>query len=74
MKAIIEFEFPDDQEQYQMANDASKMYLALWDIKQLLRSKLKYNPDGLDDEQLTQWESMQDEFYEILDNHDLKIQ
>ena len=74
MKAIIEFEFPDDQEQYQMANDASKMYLALWDIKQLLRSKLKYNPDGLNDEQLTQWEIMQDEFFEILDNNDLKIQ
>ena len=73
MKAIIEFEFPDDQEQYQMANDASKMYLALWDIKQLLRSKLKYNPDGLDDEQLTQWEIMQDEFYVILDNNDLKL-
>jgi len=74
MKAIIEFEFPDDQEQYQMANDASKMYLALWDIKQLLRSKLKYNPDGLNDEQLTQWEIMQDEFFEILDNNDLKLQ
>jgi len=56
MKAIIEFELPEDQEEYQMANNASKIYMALWDIKQLLRSKLKYNPDGLDDEQLTQWE------------------
>ena len=73
MKAIIEFEFPDDQEQYQMANDASKMYLALWDIKQLLRSKLKYNPDGLNDEQLTQWEIMQGEFFDILDNNDFKL-
>jgi hypothetical protein len=73
MKAIIEFEFPDDQEQYQMANDASKMYLALWDIKQLLRSKLKYNPDGLNSEQLEQWEIMQDEFFEILDNNNFKL-
>ena len=40
----------------------------------MLRSKLKYNPDGLNTEQLEQWESMQDEFYEILDNHDFKIQ
>ena len=73
MKAIIEFEFPDDQEQYQMANDASKMYLALWDIKQLLRSKLKYNPDGLNDEQLEQWEAMRGEFFDILDNNNLKL-
>jgi hypothetical protein len=73
MKAIIEFELPKDIEEYQMANNASKMYMALWGIKQLLRSKLKYNPGGLDDEQLTQWEIMQDEFYVILDNNDLKL-
>ena len=74
MKAILEFNLPEDQEQYDIANNASRMYLALWDIKQLLRSKLKYNPDGLNTEQLTQWEWMQDEFYEILDNHNFKIQ
>lgn len=73
MKATIEFELPEDQDQYEIANNASKMYLALWDIKQLLRSKLKYNPDGLNSEQLTQWEIMQDEFFEILDNNDLKL-
>jgi hypothetical protein len=73
MKATIEFELPEDQDQYEIANNASKMYLALWDIKQLFRSKLKYNSDGLNDEQLTQWEIMQDEFYVILDNNDLKI-
>lgn len=74
MKATIEFELPEDQDQYEIANNASKMYLALWDIKQLFRSKLKYNSDGLNSEQLEQWEIMQDEFFEILDNNDLKIQ
>jgi hypothetical protein len=73
MKAIIEFELPEDIEEYEMANNASKMYMALWDIKQLFRSTLKYNPAGLNDEQLTQWEIMQDEFYVILDNNDLKL-
>jgi hypothetical protein len=73
MKAIIEFKLPKDQEEYEMANNASKMYMALWDIKQLFRSTLKYNPTGLNDEQLTQWEIMQDEFYVILDNNDLKL-
>ena len=73
MKAIIEFELPEDQEEYQMANDASKMYMALWDIRQLFRSELKYNSDGLNDEQLEQWEIMQGEFYVILENNDLKL-
>ena len=74
MKAIIEFELPEDNDEYQMANDASKMYLTLWDIKQLFRSKLKYNPDGLNTEQLEQWEIMQYEFYEILSKQNLNLQ
>ena len=73
MKAIIEFELPEDQEEYQMANNASKMYTALWDIRQLFRSTLKYNKTGLNDEQLEQWEVMRGEFFEILDNNDLKL-
>ena len=73
MKAILEFELPDDQEEYEYAVDAPKMYSALWDIKQLIRSKLKYNSDKLTDVELRQWEIMQDEFYCILDNQNLKL-
>jgi hypothetical protein len=73
MKAIIEFELPEDQEEYQMANNASKMYTALWDIRQLFRSTLKYNKTGLNDEQLQQWEAMRGEFFDILENNDLKL-
>ena len=73
MKAILEFELPDDQEEYEYAVNAPKMYNALWQIKQLLRSKLKYNPDELTDVELKQWEFMQDEFHCILDNKNLKL-
>lgn len=73
MKATIEFELPEDEEQYEIANNAGKMYMALWDIKQLFRSTLKYNPTGLNEEELKQWEAMREEFFEILDNNDLNI-
>ena len=73
MKAILKFELPDDQEEYELAVNAPKMYSALWDIKQLIRSKLKYNPDGLTDVELRQWEVIQDEFYCILDIKNLKL-
>jgi len=73
MKAIIEFNLPEDRDEYDMANNAGKMYMALWDIKQLLRSTLKYNPTGLNGDQLEQWEAMRSEFFEILDNNDLKL-
>jgi len=45
----------------------------LWDIRQLFRSTLKYNSDGLNDEQLEQWEAMRGDFFDILDNNDLKL-
>lgn len=73
MKAILKFKLPDDQSEYDMAVNAPKMYNALWQIKQLLRSKLKYNPDSLTDIELKQWEIIQDEFYVILDNKNLKL-
>ena len=73
MKAILEFKLPDDQEEYELAVNAPKMYNAFWDIKQMIRSKLKYNPDGLTDAELKQWEIIQDEFYVILDNKNLKL-
>ena len=73
MKAILEFELPDDQEEYELAVDGPKMYSALWEIKQLIRSKLKYNSDGLTAIELEQWEIMQDEFYSILSEHNLKL-
>ena len=73
MKAILKFKLPEDQEEYEYAVDAEKMYNALWQIKQLIRSKLKYNPDGLTDIELKQWEFIQDEFYCILDDHNLKL-
>lgn len=73
MKAILEFELPDDQEEYKLAVNAPKMYSALWDIKQLIRSKLKYNPDSLTDAELKQWEIMQDEFYLILDEQNIQF-
>jgi hypothetical protein len=73
MKAILEFELPDDQEEYEYAVNASKMYNALWQIKQLLRAKLKYNPDELTDAELKQWEFMQDEFHCILNDQNIQL-
>lgn len=73
MKAILEFKLPDDQEEYEFAVNALKMYSALWQIKQLIRSKLKYNPDGLTDVELRQWEVIQDEFYCILNQQNIKL-
>lgn len=73
MKAILKFKLPEDLEEYQYAVNAPKMYLALWDIKQLIRSKLKYNSDSLTNIELNQWEVIQNEFYCILNEQNIQL-
>ena len=42
MKATIEFNLPEDEEQFNAANKGMDWALVAWDIDQLLRKKLKY--------------------------------
>ena len=42
MKATIEFNLPEDEEQFNAANKGMDWALLAWDIDQLLRDKLKY--------------------------------
>ena len=42
MKAILEFNLPEDEEQFNAANKGMDWALLTWDIDQLLRNKLKY--------------------------------
>ena len=42
MKATIEFQLPEEQGEYDMFSKANKMYQALWQIQNNVRSKWKY--------------------------------
>ena len=43
MKAIIEFNLPEDKEEFDFANNAVNYYSALCEMDQWLRSEYKYN-------------------------------
>ena len=42
MKAILEFNLPEDEEQFNVASKGMDWALIVWDIDQLLRNKLKH--------------------------------
>ena len=42
MKAILEFNLPEDKEEFDTASKGMDWALVVWDIDQLLRKKLKY--------------------------------
>lgn len=43
MKAVLEFNLPEDQEQFDFANNGYNYYMALIEMDQWLRSEYKYN-------------------------------
>ncbi len=73
MKAILEFNLPEDQTEYQMANDASNMFSTLWDMKQWLRAQVKYFPDERSQEVYDAFEECRDKLNELLIDNNLDL-
>ncbi len=49
MKAILEFNLPEDNQEFELATKALKMYSTLWDFDLWLRSEIKYKDKELDE-------------------------
>ena len=68
-KAILEFNLPEEQEEFTQASTARSMFSVLWDFSQDLRSWLKHgHPFKTADEAL---EAARSKFYEILENNNI---
>ncbi len=70
-KAILEFDLnePDDREEHKRMLKSLDIMLVLWDYDNYLRGQLKYNEDGLTDQQYEVLEKARSEFYDILNKH-----
>ena len=49
MKAILEFNLPEDNQEFELHTKALKMYSTLWDLDVWLRSEIKYKDKELDE-------------------------
>lgn len=50
MKAILEFNLPDDQIEFDYATNGSKWASLVWDLDQHLRNTTKHTPDDFPQE------------------------
>ena len=46
MKAKLIFNLPEEQPEFEMATNGSKMHSVLWEMDQWLRAQYKYMPDA----------------------------
>jgi hypothetical protein len=71
MEATLKFNLPDDEFEFNCAVKSMKMYFALTEIKEEIRSVLKYGE--LQDEQYKFIEEFNENFHEILSDNEINL-
>ena len=72
MKAILEFDLPEDTDNYRYAMDGSKYLFAIQEFDNHLRSELKYN-NLLNEEQCHTIQRLRDKLYEMFNKFGVTI-
>ena len=68
MKAILEFNLNEEQEQFDNACNGTKWKCLVWEFDQHLRTQIKYN-DKLSEEQHNVYVKVREELYRKMNNH-----
>lgn len=73
MKAILEFNLPDDQHEYELANKAFSLWHVLWELDQDLRAKTKYAPDNLPEDKYDAYEEIREKLHELMNENNVSL-
>lgn len=71
MKAIFEFNLPEEQNEYDVMNQSRKVQSFLWDFSQQLRAWQKYHHDFKDADDAL--DKIREEFYRLISEHQINI-
>ena len=71
MKAILEYNLPEDEAEYYCANKGTAMLNVLWELKAELRSMLKYG--DLPEQQYEIVEKIQDFLISSLNDNEINL-
>ena len=74
MKATLEFNLPEDQQDFDLAVNGAKAQVALWEMDQWLRAQYKYMPDEeYSKDKYETFEKCREQLREIMFEHGLKF-
>jgi len=73
MKAILEFNLPDDQDDFKMASNALSWYLVCWDLDQELRAKTKYASDDLPQDKYDAYQEIRELLREYMSDRNISF-
>jgi len=74
-KATLEYnlDLPEDLEEFELANNARKYSLVLWELDQYLRNFVKYPSDREDPILTDTMAKVRDELWRLLNEHNLDL-
>ena len=72
MKAILEFNLPEDQPEFNNAIKGGDWKHVCWEMEQYLRKEIKYN-DSLSEEQLKVYEGVREELYGFMNENNVGL-
>jgi hypothetical protein len=72
MKAILEFNLPEDQPEFNNAIKGGDWKHVCWQMDQYLRKEIKYN-NSLSVEQLRAYEDVRDELYGFMSENNVDL-
>ena len=73
MKATLEFNIPEENEEFLLAVHGSDWQHVVWQMDQWLRKKTKYAPDNMPEEEYKAYETAREELHQIILNGGLSI-
>jgi hypothetical protein len=73
MKAILEFNLPDDQQDFDLAVSGMKFWSVLYDLDQSLRTKTKYASDDLPKDKYDAYQEIREELRELMSNNNISL-
>jgi hypothetical protein len=72
-KVTIEYNFPEEKDEFDQTNNAAKYYAVLWDIDQYMRNKVKYASDGTPSLYREAIQMVRDEFWRLMHEYNLDL-
>jgi hypothetical protein len=72
-KAILEFNLPEEDQEYRDTIDGTNWKLVAWDIDQLLRNALKHSCDQCEDNKYSAFEYIRKELHASIESYKLSL-
>jgi hypothetical protein len=73
MKAILEFNLPEDNIEYELVNNAGKMHSVLWDMDQWLRVQIKHAPDTMSEDTYNAYLKCREQLNQLINDENISF-